>query len=239
MTDTVNVPEAIERLAAVANGASVSDVYGGEWCINGPASFRADLSAALAAAPKAEQDYAELKRLAENASPGPWKACGTIYEHMNCEIRTGAKGEGQPIGQIWDAPNAFADGQFIAAASPSVVLDLIDRASHPAASDELPASILDIAVERQRQVAIEGWSHERDDGYVAGELAIAGACYGLIGSRNWAVDAVREIWPKGWSVRWLKSKPNNPRRDLVKAGALIAAEIERLDRLAKHKGPQS
>lgn len=89
-------------------------------------------------APKVEQDYSEMKRLAEGASPGPWKACGTIYEHMNCEIRTGSKGEGQPIGQIWDGPNAFADGQFIAAASPEIVLGLIARASSPApASDEL------------------------------------------------------------------------------------------------------
>ena len=54
MTDTVNVPEAIGRLAAVANGASVSGVYGGEWCLNGPSSFRAHLRTLLAAAPKAE-----------------------------------------------------------------------------------------------------------------------------------------------------------------------------------------
>ncbi|WP_312126516.1 hypothetical protein [Brevundimonas sp.] len=113
--------------------------------------------------------------------------------------------------------------------------------THPApASDELPTSIRDIGAERQRQVKVEGWSHERDDGYVDGDLAIAGACYALLGSRKWAIDALRRgVWPKGWSARWLKSEPNNPRRDLVKAGALIAAEIERLDRLAKHKGPQS
>ena len=98
--------------------------------------------ATLAAAPKVEQDYSEMKRLAEGASPGPWKACGTIYEHMNCEIRTGSKGEGQPIGQIWDGPNAFADGQFIAAASPEIVLGLIARASSPApASYELLEAI--------------------------------------------------------------------------------------------------
>lgn len=75
-------------------------------------------------------EWAELQRLAEAASPGPWKACATIYKHMNCEIRTGAKGEGQPIGQIWDGPNAFADGQFIAAASPQAVLKLIAITKH-------------------------------------------------------------------------------------------------------------
>lgn len=38
-------------------------------------------------------------------------------------------------------------------------------------------------------------------------------------------------WP--WSREWWK--PKNPRRDLVKAGALIVAEIERLDRLEAQK----
>lgn len=38
-------------------------------------------------------------------------------------------------------------------------------------------------------------------------------------------------WPvcgKPWDEKWWK--PKNPRRDLVKAGALILAEIERIDR---------
>lgn len=47
---------------------------------------------------------------------GPWRACGTIYEHMNCEVRSGAKGEGQGLAQVWDGPNAFRDGQLMAAA---------------------------------------------------------------------------------------------------------------------------
>jgi hypothetical protein len=68
---------------------------------------------------------ADLERLALAATPGPWKACGTIYEHMNCEIRSGAKGEGQAIAQFWDGPNAFRDGQFSAAANPKTVLKLI------------------------------------------------------------------------------------------------------------------
>jgi hypothetical protein len=39
---------------------------------------------------------------------------------------------------------------------------------------------------------------------------------------------VRSQWPGGWDWSWFK--PTTPRRDLVKAGALIVAEIERLDR---------
>lgn len=72
-------------------------------------------------------DHAELALLAEAATPGPWKACGTIYEHMNCEVRGGAKGEGQAIAQVWDGPNAFRDGQFIAAANPAIVLALLSE----------------------------------------------------------------------------------------------------------------
>ena len=37
---------------------------------------------------------------------------------------------------------------------------------------------------------------------------------------------LRRWWP--WSLDWWK--PKDPRRDLVRAGALIVAEIERLDR---------
>jgi hypothetical protein len=35
-----------------------------------------------------------------------------------------------------------------------------------------------------------------------------------------------EFWP--WSLHWWK--PKSPRRDLIRAAALIVAEIERLDR---------
>lgn len=72
-----------------------------------------------------DDEWSELERLAEAATQGPWKACGTIYEHMNCEVRGGAKGEGQAIAQVWEGPNAFKDGQFIAAANPATVLRLI------------------------------------------------------------------------------------------------------------------
>ncbi|AFQ48272.1 hypothetical protein [Burkholderia cepacia] len=41
-------------------------------------------------------------------------------------------------------------------------------------------------------------------------------------------------WPKTWEPSW--SKPTTPRRNLVKAGALILAELERLDRVAVSTG---
>lgn len=100
--------------------------------------------------------------------------------------------------------------------------------THPA-PDALRVAIADIAAERQRQIDSEGWSADRDDGYAVAELAKAAAAYTL-SACGFTSDAAREMWPRSWSVRWWK--PTTPRRDLVKAGALIAAEIERLDRAA-------
>ncbi|MFN3321313.1 MAG: hypothetical protein ACK43M_21435, partial [Allorhizobium sp.] len=48
--------------------------------------------------------------------------------------------------------------------------------------------------------------------------------HGASGTPGW----MKELWP--WGIEWWK--PTDRRRDLVKAGALIIAEIERLDRAA-------
>ena len=83
----------------------------------------------------------------------------------------------------------------------------------------------DVTAERLRQVATEGWTPEHDDAHEDGSLARAGACYALHALEFEPFD-VPEIWPLG-ARSW---KPSAERRDLVKAGALILAEIERLDR---------
>lgn len=99
---------------------------------------------------------------------------------------------------------------------------------HPA-PDTLRVAISDIAAERQRQVVAEGRSPKGDDGYSDAELAKAAAAYTL-SACGFSPDAAREMWPRSWSAHWWK--PTTARRDLVKAGALIVAEIERLDRQA-------
>lgn len=91
------------------------------------------------------------------------------------------------------------------------------------------SAIDEITAERQRQT--ERWSACHDDEHTNGELGIAAGCYALSGSGRWSKDALREIWPKTWSTLWWK--PKNNRRDLIKAAALIVAEIERLDRLTQ------
>jgi hypothetical protein len=95
------------------------------------------------------------------------------------------------------------------------------------------SAIDDIAAERKRQIEVEGWMPAHDDGHHRGQMAEAAACYALgttrvrnvsFGSRERSIG----LWP--WALKWWK--PSERRRDLVKAGALIVAEIERLDRAA-------
>lgn len=99
-----------------------------------------------------------------------------------------------------------------------------------------------IADERRRQIEQEGWSRERDiTEHRNGELAAAGACYAMPsnsrGYRN-VIETVERMgnvcvaripmkWPVNWHWSWWKPTPNRI-RELVKAGALIAAEIDRL-----------
>lgn len=83
----------------------------------------------------------------------------------------------------------------------------------------------DIAAERRRQIEVEGWAPEHDDAHTDGHLTDAAACYALGPDQ---MRAVWYLWP--WDRHWWK--PTTRRRDLVKAGALIVAEIERLDRKA-------
>ena len=91
-----------------------------------------------------------------------------------------------------------------------------------------------IAVERQRQIEAEGWTPEHDDEHDDGVLVRAAICYAdkaatqARGGRG--VGQLRPTWP--WDHSYWKPA-DDPVRNLVKAGALIAAEIDRLIRNAE------
>lgn len=98
----------------------------------------------------------------------------------------------------------------------------------------------EIAAERRRQIEAEGWTAAHDDEQPDGTLAQAGACYALAATLDRADRAVidnggrpaagywlMKLWP--WADEWWK--PKDRRRDLIRAAALIVAEIERLDRV--------
>lgn len=84
-----------------------------------------------------------------------------------------------------------------------------------------------IATERSRQVLAEGWTPDHDAEHTAGELALAATCYVAHVARPQRApfDAPPPLWP--WDAHYWKPS-DDPIRNLVKAGALIAAEIDRL-----------
>lgn len=106
-------------------------------------------------------------------------------------------------------------------------------------ANELAATLLvltpvgDVMHERHRQVTTEGWSAEHDDQHRAGTLAQAAACYAA-NAAGW--------WPRGygqppyWPFDEEWWKPKDARRDMVRAAALLIAEIERLDRATQASG---
>jgi hypothetical protein len=107
-----------------------------------------------------------------------------------------------------------------------------------------------IAAERLRQVEVEGYDVIKDDAYVDYELSSAAAAY-LLPSHDYEETYVDEtddiesiiekeanptqvnsLWP--WQLQYFKPSRISDTgirpsvKDLVKAGALIAAEIDRL-----------
>ncbi|WP_236087209.1 hypothetical protein PCP85_18510 [Pseudomonas aeruginosa] len=107
------------------------------------------------------------------------------------------------------------------------VPELLVRAEDFVSGKEVPQAWLDVQAERRRQITAEGWTPEHDDLYCAAELPRAAAAYIL----NGANDEAPAIWP--FSAKWWK--PRDARSNYVRAGALILAEIERLDRAAPGK----
>jgi hypothetical protein len=93
-----------------------------------------------------------------------------------------------------------------------------------------------IAAERKRQIEQEGWTPEHDRQYLKGELALAAASYAA-NAATWIEAGTSETrkkyaklsnpsfhWP--FPSKWWK--PKSELQDLIRAGALIAAEIDRI-----------
>jgi len=103
-----------------------------------------------------------------------------------------------------------------------------------AIKEEIGLNAILLVDERKRQIEVEGFNSKNDDNYTAEESPRAAACYCLspmykILKSNNPVD-----WPT-WDLTWWKPAKDNSiserKRELIKAGALILAEMDRLDRL--------
>ena len=96
-----------------------------------------------------------------------------------------------------------------------------------------------ITAERERQIEKERFGPSHDDEHDMGELIGASMTYsahalGIVTDHELPDSEGHDgYWP--WDVEWWKPSPD-PIRNLVKAGALIAAEIDRLKRLEKSDG---
>jgi hypothetical protein len=89
-----------------------------------------------------------------------------------------------------------------------------------------------ISDERKRQIGVENYNAAHDDAHTDGEIALAAAVYALparvraLKSLNTAIEWF--LWP--WDRDCWKPTPDDRVLELVKAGALLAAEIDRLQR---------
>lgn len=86
-----------------------------------------------------------------------------------------------------------------------------------------------ITEERVRQITVEGYSADRDDTYVRDELVAAGRAYAIYADeqREGGPHSAISLWP--WGQESWKPSPS-PVRNYVKGGALLFAEVDRLNR---------
>lgn len=87
-----------------------------------------------------------------------------------------------------------------------------------------------ICTERYRQLQAEGFDAAHDDAHDKGELSLAAACYAAKASTDAAGYPTLAAPPFSWPFEAEAWKPGDPIRSLEKAGALIAAELDRLRR---------
>ncbi len=98
--------------------------------------------------------------------------------------------------------------------------------------------------ERQRQIEKEGYDEKHDDEHVSGELALAASHYACpkdcreaaitIDGVGWMQEQdYPYLWP--WSPEDWKPTPDDRKREITKAMALLIAEYERLERLEETK----
>lgn len=186
-----------------------------------------------------------LEKMIDQAchKPGEWKegncAGGTIDGKTFTEsydLHIGSLLQRRDAFLAIDAVNALPelikrirDGEKDVAAAKDEISALREMAK-PVPVDTVAVSTawFDVLNERSRQVNEEGHDHYRDDCYTCGELAEAAATYALLGTAGNMVsaDKAASIFP--WDPEHLK--PSSARKNMVKAAALLLAEIERIDR---------
>lgn len=195
------------------------------------------------------------QRCSNSHVPMHWVLCGTCHASpgdrrspLEAAVAwnsrsawAAATNSGNPVAWIYDGPNGeryirehrdVAPQQLVKAGWTETPLYVA-----------IPTGAIgDILAERRRQIDREGYDPAHDDDHDR-DLALprAAACYALAGTGGngpfWINAGLvpQQVWPYRWE--W---KPYERRRNLVRAGALIVAEIERVDRaMLTEEGPKS
>lgn len=164
-----------------------------------------------------------------------WADCCVIVMPCGRSAHTEAglmKGKGKPVfiyipeSQEPELMYKVYDGVFDNLGKISLAMSFLQNSGIP--QDGLSI----ITKERKRQIEEEGWSLEYDEQYTREQLATAAACYATPGPFRMfdpRRDNIPLLWP--WLSNWWKPSENDRIKELAKAGALIAAEIDRLLKL--------
>lgn len=180
---------------------------------------------------RADGDYAVLKNsmnaIMEHLGLDPENLPSGSYS----EIVIGAIKTRHPVIEAALAKTIHYPDCWDTAAYPNLADALAEIWANEYHCTECRRASSDVLAERRRQITAEGFTPEHDDALDNAELSTAAACYALAASDPDPDPLdVPGMWPFG--VDWYTPSADR-RRNLVKAGALILAEIDRLDRAEK------
>lgn len=165
-----------------------------------------------------EIDIDKLEVLAKEATPGPWIFDPESADEWGAIVNS----EKHAICEFLGEQTTDVNGRFIAAANPAAIQELINRLRDATSYQFISKAAFDVTEERSRQVEKLGYDHRNDDVYNDNELVHAAL---------WFITADDLQWPWSWSTMLhAKSKRHDKRARLVRAAALLIAEIERIDR---------
>ncbi|ECH9336807.1 TPA: hypothetical protein L7P02_002139 [Klebsiella pneumoniae] len=147
--------------------------------------------------------------------------CGRRIKHMINLEQIKADIAARKAMPAWGPQTSIERIKTINATLPSFSLKTVEALVKMLESCTGTKAIHDVIAERQRQQTVKRFSTEQDDTYVGFQLSAAAICY---------IEPMEaeNYWPADWYDD--SFKPTDTRRNLIKAAALIIAEIERLDR---------
>ncbi len=164
-------------------------------------------------------------------------AAGESEAFWSGSIETQDSGRPPSAVQIWEAmvSELLSQLKYCSKAAPEAI------AMEGQPGDPAACVLEDIADERRRQISEEEHPHDEDDELREGELAIAAAAYALssvspsprsltINDSSLPAATPGELAASIWPFDYEEIRPRSSRHDLVRAAALLVAEIERLDR---------